>query len=298
MNAAQTLDPRIFTMVDHGSSPFGLSYWSSFMECGKKGRLKEAERAKGVLPILPDAANEDAPADNDKLSMMRVGIYTHAMFEFIYNAGVAANDVIWPETLAGDVNFREAVRLFLAYAQNWGSIEERWGCKIVAVELPLGEADPDAVKSILGGPFTGRADAIIEIVDPARARENTGHILMPGRYILDYKTSKARGSTDADKFSSRNLQASGYLWLDALERGEGGALGVIFERMYLHKIITRDKSYDSYVAWPQTDTQERLRAMVTLGALGRHHGLPNPSACVNFFGEQCYFQKSGACPGY
>jgi hypothetical protein len=154
------------------------------------------------------------------------------------------------------------------------------------------------VKSILGGYYTGRADAIIEITDPSVALRNTGLTLMPGRYILDHKTSKAKSGKDDEKFSSRNMQAASYLWLDALENGENGAVGLIFDRLFLHKDLEKVKSYGAYVAYPQLDTEDRLRSMIAIGLRNQAHPLPDPNACVGLYGDICIFKKLGTCPGY
>lgn len=298
MSAFASTDPRVFVMSSHGPSPYGLSYWSTWRECGRKASLKAAEQAKG-LPIVDDDAEPETVAnvENYKLQMLWVGLYVHAMQEFITERGILATDVVWPEHLAGDINFREAVRLFLGYHARWGSIEERWGCRILGVEVPLGEKDLETVARILGGPFTGRADAIIEVVDSSKALRNTGLALIPGRYVLDYKCSKAKNKKDEVKFSSRNLQSCGYLWLDALEQGEGGAIGTIFDRIYAYKKLDAE-AYGAYVAYPQLDTEERLRAVIAVGQRNMREPLPDSSACENFFGEVCFFKRSGVCAGY
>lgn len=285
---------NIFNRQDHGPSPWGLSTHGGWVGCGKKASLKQRDKD------LIDAGLQEAPvADGEKLKYLHVGLHTHKLFEgrLLRKLGT---DLLWDARGAVfDINFLEAVRLFRAYHNHWGSIEERWGAEILAAEYGLGEGQvAESIIKKLGGPLTGRADAIINVRDPAKVFANTGHHLLPGRYILDYKTSKMITAKDGEKFGPDNLQAQAYLWLDTMKHGEEGALGCIFERLIGHQVITKEKSYASYVVYPQMDSEERLRALVQLSMASQANPRPNPLSCTGFYGDVCWYKRSGQCQGY
>lgn len=286
----------LFNKADSGPSPWGISTHGDWVECGRRASLRAAERAaKAEEADAPQAENEDGDA-----SALKVGIYFHKLMEgrILRQLGT---DLVWDARAeAFNVNFLEAIRLYREYHRVWGSVEERWGCRVVGAEIPLGmsgDVPSPVVVSRLGGPLTGRMDAVIEVVAPEKALANTGLVLMPGRYILDWKTGKAHSSSDEAKFV-HGLQAQAYLWLDTVEHGEGGALGMVFDRIVSHKVITREKSYAAFVAYPQMDSEERLRAMVQLSMRSQANPMPNPLACPGQFGRQCWFKTSGQCKGY
>lgn len=291
---------ELFNRTDHGPSAWGLSTHTEWTKCGKRAEFKANERA-ARLAVLADGAAPDNHVDQDKLSYLYVGLHFHKLMEarILRQLG---NDLIWDaRASAFDINFLEAIRLYRGYHANWGSLEERWGCRVLAAELGLGEGPTeDKVVAALGGKLTGRADAVIEIVDPERAKHFTGHDIMPGRYIFDYKTSKAHGSGDAEKFGPRNLQAQAYLWLDTVEHGAEGAVGCIFERVIGHKELIASKSYASFVVYPQMDASDRLRALVELSNASQANPRHNPLMCDNVdgYGRPCWFGVSGQCRGY
>ncbi len=289
-----------FNNINGGPSPWGISTHSDWIECGRRAALRAIERAE-----KREIIEEDDPPDPGvqiyakKLNYMKVGLYGHKLFEarILRRLGT---DLLWDaRATAFSPEFLEAIRLFRAYHANWISLEEKWGCTVVGAETLLGGPTVDAhVRNKLGGPLTGRADCVIDIIDPDRALANTGHHLLPGRYIVDYKFSGRHGPKDESKFGPDNLQAQDYLWLDTIEHGEQAAVGVIFERIIGHKEIVKSKSYASFVVYPQMDSEERLRAMVTLSVRNQQDPQPNPTACTDPFGRECYFKYSGQCRGY
>jgi hypothetical protein len=288
----------LFNSADHGPSQWGLSTHGDWIDCSRRAQLKAAERAVRAESL--EAGEEVVEIGSKKLNYMKVGLHAHKLFEgrILRQLGT---DLIW-DARAGvfDMHFLEAVRLYRAYHKHWTSIEEKWGCKVIACELPLGASEEVSAEVIrrLGGPLTGRADAIIDVIYPEKARANTGVVLLPGRYIFDYKCSKSHGSHDDVKFGPDNLQAQAYLWLDLLERGEGGALGTIFERLIGHQTITKVQSYASFVVYPQLEAEDRLRATVQASLYNQANPHANPLACIDFFGKQCWFKTNGTCKGY
>lgn len=283
----------IFNALDHGPSPWGMTTHSMWAECGKKGRLHEEK-------LLASPYGTRTAFRPEYKSSMTVGLDLHKLFEARYTSKLG-KDLIWDARLdTFDVHFREALRVYTAYHSTWGSIEEKWGCEILEVETEVGTAPgvEDRVVHLLGGPLTGRKDLVINIVDPEHALRNTGIHLLPGRYIFDHKYSTENKKTDVIKFGPENLQAKTYLWLEAVELGEHGAQGTIFERFFGHVKLLKDKSYASYVVYPGENDQEILRAVVQLSMAHREKPLPNPHACRDQWGRECYLKTLGVCPGF
>ncbi len=294
---------ELFNNIQGGPSPWGISTHSDWIECGWRAHLRAIERAlKREVPDGDDAPEPGVAEVSRKLNYMRVGLYGHKLFEGRILRGLS-RDIIWDaRASAFDQELIEAVRVYRGYHANWGSIEEKWGCEIIGAETLLGGLAGTElaarVAALFGGPLTGRADCVINVIDPEPAFRNTGHHILPGRYIFDYKFSARHGPKDDIKFGPGSLQAQAYLWLDAVEHGEEAALGTIFERVIGHKEISKAKSYGSYIVYPHLRADKRLRAMVRLSMLHQANPQPNPTACTDAFGRECYFKYSGQCQGY
>lgn len=285
---------QLFNTANSGPSAWGLSTHSDWIECGRRASLRAADRAEAAEVDT----SEDDPAAG--LNGLKIGIYAHKLWEGRVKR-LLGDDLVWDARSAVfNVNFIKAIELYRDYHRIWGSVEERFGCMVHGAEMPLGGPVVEAeVLSRLGGPWTGRADVVVTVVDPDKALTNTGLHLMPGRYLYDLKTGKKHGSDDKGLYED-GYQAKGYLWLDCLELGEQSAIGMIHDRViWGHKETTKAKSYAAYVAYPDIFAEEKLRALVRLSMRSQADPQPNPNACKSQWGgRDCYFKTAGRCPGF
>lgn len=283
---------ELFNTADSGPSPFGTSHHEAWIECGRKAQLREQERDD------PEDEAEDT-SDPTKVSNLKVGIYAHKLWEGRIKRQLGA-DLIWDARAeVFNASFLKALDLYRNYFRIWGSIEERYGCRVLGTEVSLGgPAVTERVQERLGGPYTGRADAIIEVIDPDKAHRNTGLHLLPGKYIYDLKSGKKHGTNDQELYAD-GLQSKGYLWLHALEYGEDSALGFVADRViWGHTVTDRVKSYAAYCSYPDIFAEEKLRAMIRLSNRSKADPQPNPLACKGDWGRPCWYKVSGKCPGY
>lgn len=287
--------------ADSGPSPFGSSYYSDAITCGRKAQLNAANKAQRALDELEGEAVD--PSDPDKWpSSLRVGIHLHKIMEARFKRQLGA-DAIWDaraETF--NLNFRDALKIYRGFHTTFGSIEDYLGCEVVGAEVGLG-LDQDRVKERLGGPFTGRADLVVNVVDPEKAHANTGLFVMPGRVIVDYKSGKAHGSVDKESGKNKDelkyvesIQCLGYLWLDELDRPEDHALSMVFLRMINHSVVNR-KSFAAYMGLRDPNAETKLRNFIAISNMMRNAALPNVTACRDGWGRKCWFATNGTCQG-
>lgn len=175
-----------------GGSPRGLSYFKALMKCPRSAKLRAQ---------YPDL---DSSGDGEKLNALKVGTHLHTLLE-LYHGRILSPK--WADGclssggdmgFAGtDINQAEAFRLYRAYTDRVR--EEEWG-KVKAVEYSLPSEDNEIrrVESIVlskaGLDVTGRLDMVTEI-DEERANAlltTWGLFVLPGTYIVDYKTAGAR----------------------------------------------------------------------------------------------------------
>lgn len=303
MSNSQTLEPtfvaELIGGLNGGPSPFGLSYYSRWLECPKKARLNEEYK------LLQAEDEEEAPEPvrqfdakgKPKLTMSHVGIHGHALFEQCWKQKLGAEIALDIQDQTPELV--EAVRLYNNFNAEWGSLEAYLGMQITEAEGKLGER-PDVAQAViadLGGPLTGRLDAAGTLFDVERAAQNTGHHLMPGRWIVDYKFGKAHKKSDPIKYP-QDLQGAAYCYLDQLHNPENPCHGVLFIRIIGHKEMTKD-SYVTYVCHRKDTDRDRLAALVRLGLMAKAYGGSNPKACVNEqWGDVCFFKTQRICPGF
>lgn len=290
---------ELFNSANSGPSPYGESHHKVWIECGRKAQLAQSDRENRLALAAEDIEPEIGSERPDKVSSLMVGVYAHKLWEGRIKRQFGA-DLVWDSRdTVFNASFRQALQVYADYVRHWGFIEQRFGCEIVGTEVSLGgPAVADQVVEKLGGPYTGRADCIVNITDPDTCERNTGLRLLPGRYIYDLKTGEKHGSDDATLYGS-GIQGKGYLWLDTLENGEASAQGMIFDRVvWGHKTVTREKAYAAYVTYPDINTEEIVGAMVKLSARSKREPMPNPLACKDRFGRVCWFKTSGRCQGF
>lgn len=283
--------------MQHGSSGRGMSYWRKAAACGR-------------LVVLGQKHVEPAAEGGEELDARTVGVYYHLLHELGLR-GQAGNET-WDQTEgAYDANFLEAVRLYRAYCRDWGSPLQRWGARLLGVEVPI-PAGPmgreAALKIFRGQDVTGRLDALVEIPEEELegVYERTGIQLPgPGRFILDHKTAKSRQDKHHWDYMF-GLQSITYLYLYNLEHPDAPVRGIIFDQILKHKDISttpryaktgrilQDSSYEAFLAVPKAGEEDVIRALVELGAENVAKNRANPAHCFHGF-KPCYLFAAGLC---
>lgn len=290
----------------HGSSGRGVSYYRAWnASCGKRAFLDNKRTEEGF--------EREHRTDARGFSYFDVGVYYHLLHEIAARGQLP--DEAWDVDEALDVNFIEAVRLFQGWKKAFGTIEEKYGCAILGAEIPLPETDmgKQAAKRMLGGELTGRADLVIQVIDPEAAQRNTctehssGLVLSKGVYILDFKTAGKYSESDYFKYQ-HDLQARAYLTLYNLEHKDRPAKGMIFDQLIKHthfshtpihagSKLKQHSSFHAYVQMVNSEDVPVLSAMVQNGLRNMANPKANPTACIGLF-ETCPHLLSGECRGH
>lgn len=283
--------------LDGGPSPFGISYYKKLLECPKKARLNE-EYAALKAEEEQEEPEEQPARKSDKLNMAHVGIHGHQLFEQRWKQQLGAN--IAMDLRDPTPELTEAIRIYNNFNAEWGDLQSYLGMHITGAETRLGE-EPDVaakVKALLGGVLTGRSDADGDLYDSERLARNTGHYLLPGRWIVDYKFGKAHKKGDKAEYEN-SLQGAAYNVLDEIYNPDNPAQGVLFVRIIGHKQMLRGSSYVVYVCPKRPTDVHRLRALIRMAQAAKELEDGNPLACRSAqFGDECYFFRQKICPGY
>ena len=285
----------------HGGSTHGVSMYETAAKCGRLSNLKEKFRER------TDAQRAEALLRAEEPDALEVGTAYHALQENGMRGQL--EDIIWDQTDAAyDMHFIEAVRLYRGYNEAWGSCLNRWGAKLVGVEVPLGtnsQALQHEVLRRMGAPLTGRADAIIEIVDVEAARENTGLDLEPGRYLLDHKTAGQKNAKQDWQFTFGN-QSIAYAQLYNIEHPEAPIKGFLFDLIVRHATLRKEpqldksgkvkagKSFHAFLAQALPEDVDTIRALVEYGLANKAADRPNVAHCFDGF-RPCVMFELGIC---
>lgn len=296
---------EVFKLVQdfkHGGSTHGMSKWETAAKCGRKANLKVIHRER------LDSARRQEVENAEEVEALETGTYYHALQENGLRGQLEG--AVWDQTdEAYNIHFTEAVRLFRGYQDAYGSALKRWGANLVGVEIPLGgEPGSDLALEIerrMGAPLTGRADAIIEIVDPAVALENTGLDLEPGCYLLDFKTAKQKNSKQDWQFTFGNQEIA-YTLMYNVEHPEAPIKGFLFDLVVRHVKLRKEpeldkngkvkagKSFYAYLAQALDGDEAIIRALLDAGAQNMAADRANPAECFSGFGA-CPFFEMGIC---
>jgi len=281
-----------------GGSGRGISYWSNAAKCGRKAILDEqAKQASG--PQIP----VEAGSEEDTVDALAVGTTYHALHEM--SVAGALSDLVWDLTDGSlTESFLEGTRLYRAYTRDWGSVGARFGGTVVGAETPIpstevGEAE---VAQLFGDKVTGRIDLVLDIVDPEVCRQNTGLIVRPGRYLLDFKSLKSHSAQHQWSYQF-SMQAATYLHIYNMENPETPALGMIFDIITKTKTIRKEdeakgrSSYAAFLQRPEPDDVDVVKALVHIGKRNVGGNVANPSECLSGFAP-CKWFVSGKCPRY
>lgn len=279
----------------HGGSTRGISFWSKAASCGRKAVLDEQEKAEPG--VNPGEGEEDAGA-------LAVGTHYHRLHELGIRGQLPTEAWDMRDSAMSDAML-EAIRLYRGYVRDWVSLGARYGGAAITAEfgIPATQAGAEAIRARLGDDLTGRIDAIIDITDPQVAEQNTGLVLEPGRYLVDFKSLKSHSAQHAWSYQF-SLQAATYLHIYNLENPANPAKGMIFDIIFKHQNLRKvaDKrggaSYASYLQKPVSDDIQVVESLVQIGRSNLEGGgKTNPAACFSGF-SPCRHFVNGKCGRY
>lgn len=179
----------------------------------------------------------DLGAPRESSFKARVGTVFHKLCEYHYSGTL--KDIILPLDDMADCNVdpvQEALRVFAAYCQYFPMDE--WGVVSTEELFPrAGNAhDVETMGNLIVDPFTMRLDMVISLneaqVDAIRDRR--GLDLLPGRYILDHKTTDKKDTQASVKYA-RHPQFTAYPACYNALFPETPVLGTIVNQVIRHK---------------------------------------------------------------
>lgn len=231
---------------DQGTaSGHGWSYWKSFLTCPMRSFLDKQSTGSTAT---------------------RVGSLFHSIME-VYHTGQQNSYAF--EYAEGNSNpdWTEALRLARAYMEQFPPTSLG---DVLGAEERM-ESDEDGTVARYGArPYTGQFDLLTRIT-----AENMEHVasnwpelglLMPGVYLVDFKTSSRGGRTWVEGQQS-NLQYTGYAMLFEEKFPDlwPEFAGTIVPGVFKHKTMTRDKSFIGvYVPPPNKRAREGFHAAMSL----------------------------------
>jgi hypothetical protein len=292
---------RVIQSHSHGGSSSGKSFWEKAAKCGRDANLSIKHKEQAA------AARAAELEQTEEIDAMETGTYFHALQENGLRGQLEAT--IWDQTdEAYDMHFNEAVRLYRGYVAAWGSVLERFGAELIGVEVPLG-SDPAVAGRILqkyGHPLTGRADAIIRIVDADKCYANTGLLLAQGsKYLFDHKSAGQRNQKQDYEFTFGN-QAITYCLLYNEEYPTDPVEGFVFDLTVRHKTLRKEpeldkngklragKSFHAFLAQVLAGDDEIVRNLMRIGAHNMANDLANSAQCFSGF-RPCFWFTNGVC---
>lgn len=172
------------------SSSSGTGVHHYMTRCPRQARLDKQ---------FPTSGGKDA----------RVGTLFHKLAELYYTGQLSSIAIPLSDTAGEDDALQEAVRLFTAYCQYFRKDE----FSLIAAEKLYPETPEQAqvLGDLLVSPFTMRIDAIVEYSEEqAVAARERGLSVLPGRYLLDFKTAM-KTDANAELWYSRDRQFIAYL---------------------------------------------------------------------------------------
>ena len=266
--------------VPGGSSGTGASYYLSGAACPRKAQLDLEQKEMGVVQTGGRAA--------------QIGTMFHALMDVYYSKGTS-DVVLELDDLELNENAGEAMRLFAEYTKRFPS--SGFG-EVIGSELqvPRDENEATRVREFLGVPFTLRLDLITELKGPEipslvqRRPELEG--IEPGVYIIDHKTSGARGKDDPIKYRiSTQFIAYQMVWNHL--NPDRPCKGMIANCVVRHKKLVDNSFYSVIVPPPTFDQQIGLKNFLGHTAVLMKTGVANWAACYQW--GVCHHYTSGRC---
>lgn len=284
-------DYLILTQTEpHGGSPRGISFYKNAAGCGRRAVLDAEEKAQQTETGVIGEGSED-------VNHFAVGVHYHRLHELAIR-GQRADEAWDMSDSAMSPSLVEALRLFRGYMSMWGSVGARFGGRTVATEvsIPATPAGAEAIRAQFGDDLTGRIDAVVDIDNPSAAQVNTGLVIEPGRYLVDFKTASSH-SQQHDWTFRFSEQAAAYLHIYNLENPGNPAKGMIFDLIVKHKNLV-NKSFGAFLQIAAVDDVPMLRNLVQIGSHNmKDGGKANPTQCISGF-QPCRHFKSGKCGRY
>lgn len=256
--------------VREGGTPYGMSKWERRAACGRKALVwEEANKYDGRHDPFANVRQFGGP------DARMTGTLYHLLHEY---ADTLPDNVVWDaRQLAYTPEMTEALHLYHAYVDAYGSLAQRWALRNIQFEVLL-EAPVDL---FAGQHVTGRMDAF-GFVDELDAKRLG--LAGEGHYIVDLKTAGKTGD-----IYTKKAQARAYLAMARLQYPELKVRGIIFDQ-----VVKGDKpAFFAYVALPQDDDLAYIQGLVAQGArnISVPHGRCNEPHETTYGGCRCANQR-------
>lgn len=283
---------KILGQAQSTASPRGLSYWSA---CARSGRSVRLSEQYGEGREAESADRAEKYGNQGKCDPLVLGSMYHLLQQKDFTGQLEGE--VWDATLEGlTLEMLEALRLFRAYKEKWGSAVQKWGFDAGTYSselmLPVTDAGKALVREVMGEDVTGQLDGVGYISDIAAVEARTGLILPgPGYFILDFKTAGQKNAGDEFKFAFGE-QAMNYISLWNLENPDRQVRGMLFDQ------ITRTKSpgFHHFFSSALHADMDVVRNIVKIGKYNYDNNICNPVTCATAFGP-CHWRKLGICDG-
>lgn len=226
------VDAQAFVLqAESTGTEYGSTYHDRLLSCVKKEHYYRQRKDLAVVKESKDEATESE-------DLLR-GTYYH-LLQKCWRQGTIY-DIVFPDHDAATVQMaalREACRQFAAYRRRFP--DGLW--PTVSVEDPLGVSNEERQKLGTLLPHvlaTGQLDLVTDVTEENAASigQSIGQFLVPGRYIIDYKTG---GYFDEKKLAQLKLSLQGrmYMVLHRILRPEPPVVGVIYDCISGHADAT------------------------------------------------------------
>lgn len=249
-------------------TPTGSSYYGC--RCPRKARLDK------------EYGSEESSYEAKR------GTTFHKLMELYHLSRLASEALPVTDKDPDEDPIAEGLRLFAGYQRYFGpdSLGRVIGCEI---KFP---ADGDArqialLTEALGVPFTGQIDMLTEVVEPVKGLD-----LIPGFYLVDYKTTSKRDSKANLKYSIRPQFTEYMVAWNALVP-EHKVQGLIVQEAIGNKKLDESCFRRFYVPAPAEATVDGLRSWLKWKAEWLKTDQINLDACTDW--SVCHHYKSGRC---
>ena len=309
-------------LAESSSSGFGISYWSSLLNCGMKQKLRQEHPGVTLL---------NTPGE--KINMMHVGVFFHKLRE-LWRLGLLLPEengsfhedkviIEWGDFTEPD-EWKEALRLFRFYISQferseWTTVscEElfEFGCRECAKLLPCSQALAESracVRSeyddgvlcsmakttinVFGVPcISGRYDEVAHI-DEVQKEALISKRMLPlfdsGIYIVDAKTSGQRWG-NIDKQYEHSQQFTLYQMAWSLKNPDRPAQGMIADGLWAYKKEPRTESFLIRNTKHKEAVLKSFLSKCWRNFLQNGYET-NPARC-NDYGQSCIWEERGLC---
>lgn len=264
------------TINEPGGSGSGVSYYSQFAACPKKGHLAQEMRGGEIAPHF------------------LVGTFLHSLLEHYYTVPdfsvkafrqAGEGKLTDPQLRA----YNDAEKLFREYRLTFRPDE----FEVVGAEVPVG--NNDAVHEALGiSPFTAKIDLVVK---PANVNPARNVVLEPGQtYLVDHKTTGRLTSTLELQFRHR-YQFIAYMVAYAAHTGIKPA-GMLVN--IINKNPRQERFKTLLLPYPDVEQIKAVKHFLKIAharANGPAIAIPTDENCFGPYGA-CEFLQNGMCKRY